>query len=169
MEQWKTVVCNGEVFENYEVSTEGRVRSLNYNHSGQIKVLKPQENTSGYLQVQLYKNKSKKQFYVHRLVAIMFIPNPNNLQEINHINENKHDNRLENLEWISRKANIEHGTRTERMAQARERKIKCIETGIIYNSIKQASEKTGLDESGIAKACKGTYKTCGKLHWEFVE
>lgn len=176
MEQWKTCIYNGEVFPNYEVSTEGRVRSLNYRKTGEIKILKPSEarkKYGGYLVVTMYKNGKPKTVFIHRIVACTFIPNPNGLKEINHINENKHDNRVENLEWCDRDYNIHHGTRGKRQGEKQSRKVKAtnIKTGevIVFNSIKQASEETGCDMSLIVKVCKGKRKTCGGFHWEYDE
>lgn len=186
MEIWRTVVYDGEIYENYEVSDLGRVRSLNYNRTGEIKVLKQSENTGGYLFLNLYKNQKMKMCLSHRIVAYTFydlIPNDNPTEktDINHINENKHDNRVENLEWTTHKENINHGTcierrakkQTETMSQIMSEKcgkrVRCIETGIIYETLKIASEETKLDKASISKCCNGKLKSCGGLHWEFVD
>ena len=129
--------------------------------------MKHWETKNGYLQVALCQ-KTKQTFYIHRLVAETFIPNPHGLKEVNHINENKHDNRVENLEWISKKNNINYGTGKQRSAEQRGKQVRCVETGIIYESIKQASEKTGITQTTICNCCKGKQKTTGGLHWEYV-
>jgi hypothetical protein len=85
----------------YEVSNTGFVRSIKSD-----KVLK-MENKNGYFSVNLYKN-GQVHKYVHRLVAQTFIDNPNNHQEVNHIDCNKHNNRVDNLEWCDRKQNLKH-------------------------------------------------------------
>ena len=169
-EQWRTCVYDGVVYDGYEVSTWGRVRSLNYKHTGKIEIIKQGDDGRGYLFVHLWKNRKQKTCKVHRLVAIAFIPNPDNLPEINHINENKHDNRVENLEWCTRKYNINHGTRTERQAKTRGKKVRCIETGVIYDSTRHVECETGLAHSSICQCCKGQrYKTVGGFHWEYVD
>lgn len=107
MEVWKTI--NG--FPNYEISSFGNVR----NSKGLI--LKPKKNKGGYLEVCLCENGKRKSFLVHRLVAIHFIDNSNNYNEVNHKDENKTNNHVSNLEWCSPKYNSNYGTRTKRMIQ----------------------------------------------------
>ena len=122
-EQWKPVVITkgGKVFDYtglYEVSNEGRVRSLNYNRTNETKILKPEKNKCGYLRVGLSKQGKTQKFLVQRLVATMFIPNPQNLPEVNHIDEDKTNNRVENLQWCTREYNLKHGTRPQRYSEA---------------------------------------------------
>ena len=103
----------------YEVSSYGRVRSLdryvNNNSFRKGKVLSPGKDTIGYLFVVLSCNGKCKTIRVHRLVAQAFIPNPDNLPEINHINEDKTDNRVDNLEFCNRKYNINYGSRKDKV------------------------------------------------------
>ena len=145
MEQWRTVVHNGETFPNYEVSTEGRVRSLNYKRTGEIKVLKQQDNGIGYLQVGLTKGKKQYWIYVHDLVLETFEPTDDKTLEVNHINKNRHDNRLENLEWLPHKENIVYSNA---------KRVKCIETGQEWESLAQASDFLGTTVQNLhAHAC----------------
>ncbi len=102
IEEWRTI----EGYEDkYEVSNLGRVRSLHSYGGNTCRVMKPGKRTDGYLHVRLSKNGVVKQFLVHRLVAKAFIPNPNNLEMVNHKDENKVNNCVENLEWCTRSYN----------------------------------------------------------------
>ena len=113
VEEWRVIPG----YENYEVSNLGQIRSLNWNRTGTIRILKQLNHSSGYLAIGLTKNGVQKRFTVHRIVAMTFIPNPNNLPEINHKDENKHNNSVENLEWVSHKYNINFGTRNKRHSE----------------------------------------------------
>ena len=179
-EEWRTCVYEGEIFENYEVSDGGKIRRKNYRGTGKPKELKPYSDKSvgGYLKVKIFKNykddKKGKSCSIQRLVAFTYpdkIPNDNPTEktQVNHINENKHDNRVENLEWVTPKENMQHGTRTERQAKGHYKKIKCIELDKIFDSIKQASEETGCDRSAITKVCKGKMEKVKGYHFEYVD
>ena len=94
MEQWKQI----EGFSNYEISNTGKVRNLTTGY-----ILKGRLSKSGYLQVSIKNDETKtfKNQYIHRLVAIYFIPNPENKREVNHINGDKTVNEVDNLEWVT--------------------------------------------------------------------
>lgn len=98
----------------YEVSSLGRVKSLNYNHTKQEKILNFSKNKKGYFRVGLSKDKKREFCSVHRLVANAFIPNPNNLPTVNHIDENKENNVVDNLEWMNLSQQQRHGTCQQR-------------------------------------------------------
>lgn len=102
----------------YQVSNLGDVRSLNYRRSGELKLLK-QGNVHGYKRVELSKNGKKKKYWVHRLVAITFISNPNNLPMVNHKDEDKTNNNVNNLEWCDAKYNVNYGTRNKRSSESK--------------------------------------------------
>lgn len=165
-EIWKSI----EGYEDYEISNFGRVKSLKY---GKEKILK-QTLILGYFCVSLCKNGKDKIVKVHRLVAQAFVPNPNNYPCVNHKNENTIDNRPENLEWCTHEYNLNYGTRNERISKSRinnpkiSKPIRCIETGIIYPSIKEAQRKLGFDNSGISACLHKRQKTCGGFHWESI-
>ena len=89
----------------YQVSNFGRVKSLRF---GREKLLKVGVSNTGYANVSLIKNKSKKTFHVHVLVAVTFLPNPENKREVNHIDGDKQNNRVENLEWVTGSENTRH-------------------------------------------------------------
>lgn len=111
-------------YENiYQVSNKGRVKSLphkqSFSHGGVIQFremfLKPRIHSNDYLRVSLSKNGEITDKYIHRLVAKVFIPNPKNKPQINHINFNKHDNCTENLEWVSSEENVHHSAKHGRL------------------------------------------------------
>ena len=149
-EQWKRVVIDGEPWD-YKVSNLGNVKRI-----GSSKCLKPGYN-HGYLQVILCKNGNTKKMFVHRLVATAFIPNPNNLSDVNHKNEIKTDNALTNLEWMTHKDNVRY---------SRSKKVICLETKQVFNSIKDASEWC---HGNVKDCCRGTTKTAGGYHWQYYD
>lgn len=117
-EIWKTI----EGYPNYEVSNLGNVRSLNFHKEKKIKLKTPTKNKFGYLRILLWKDGKPKLQSIHRLVAKAFIPNPDNLPQVNHKDENKQNNCVDNLEWCTASYNINYGTRTERVKQNRTNK-----------------------------------------------
>ena len=101
----------------YQVSSYGRIKSLNYNRTKKEKILNPCLTKKGYLIVDLYKNGRRKPCTVHKLVALHFIPNYDNLPQVNHKDENKSNNRVDNLEWCTSIYNNNYGTRNKRMSE----------------------------------------------------
>ena len=95
----------------YQVSSHGRVRSFKWNR---CKILKTRKDKKGYIVVTLTKHSKNYVPKVHRLVAIAFIPNPNNLPQVNHKDEDKSNNNIDNLEWCTNEYNRNYGTRNER-------------------------------------------------------
>ena len=188
-EIWKDIIIekNGEVYDYtglYEVSNYGRVRSLHYKGTRQIKVMKHGINNKGYQYINLYKDGKGKTFFVHRLVATMFIPNPNNLPIVNHKDENPSNNNVENLEWCTVKYNSNYGTCQERRSEKikgennpmyvrtgdkhpRAKKVICVETKQTFDCIRQAQDWLG---KGNIKIClAGRSKTAGGYHWMYYE
>lgn len=164
-EQWKPIQ-HYEAF--YEISDKGRVRSL---RTGII--MKTRLGRDGYVRVPLTKEGKQKHEFLHRLLAIVFIPNPENLPEVNHINENKQDNSLSNLEWCTHKYNSNYGTRLKRMAISNyEPVIQYTKDGreiARYASQKEAMEKTGIQCRHISCCCKGKRKTVGGYVWRYAK
>lgn len=174
-EAWRDI----KDYENlYQVSNFGNVRSIDrvikqYNYSAKkdkIYIYKGKILTQGidrnhYARVVLSKNNKQKHFMVHRLVAEAFIPNSNNLPYINHKDENSLNNVCTNLEWCTQKYNINYGTRTLRMRKTQGKKVKCVETGIVYDSISEANKKNNCFH--IKDCLKGRRKTSGGYHWEY--
>lgn len=112
-EVWKDI----EGFEGlYQVSNYGRIKSLHARKGTGKLIMKP-KNSRGYQVIKLAGRNGKKFFSIHRLVAKTFMPNPHNLPCVNHKNENKADNRVENLEWCSVRYNNMFGTRTKRVKE----------------------------------------------------
>ena len=101
----------------YQISNLGRIKSLKRKYTTENRILKYHKNNSGYCYVDLCKNSETKRFLIHRLVAIHFIANPNNLSQVNHKNENKEDNCVENLEWCTHEYNQKYGTKSKRQSE----------------------------------------------------
>lgn len=113
LEIWRNIVGFDGL---YQVSNLGRVKSLKNRH-GKVQLLKAKIKKNGYCEVALFKNGKYKFCLVHRLVAIHFIPNPNNYPEINHKDENPLNNCVDNLEWCSRQYNINYGSRNAKVSE----------------------------------------------------
>lgn len=118
----------------------------------------------GYLQAHLWKNGERKPGLVHRLVAETYIPNPSNLPQVNHKDEDKTNNNADNLEWCSAKYNMTYGSRQDENCIP----VLCVETNTIYKSMTEAEHKLGVHQSGISQCCRGIYKTAGGFHWEYA-
>ena len=183
MEIWKDIPGYEGL---YQASTSGEIKSLfRYN-----KILKQTVGKNGYKAVELFKNKKGKRFSVHRLIALTFIPNPYNKPQINHIDENKVNNNIENLEWVTAEENLKHGTRLARQILHTDyttefRKEVARINGRMaskpveqyskdgafiqrYDSAKQASVQNNLNHSHIVECCHGKrYKTVGGFVWKF--
>ena len=101
----------------YQVSSEGRIKSLNYRQTGKEKILKLGKTKDGYLRIELHNKEKRKSFRVHRLVAHMFVDGYFDGADVNHIDENKENNCVDNLEWCTRKYNNNYGTHNERIAK----------------------------------------------------
>ena len=157
METWKDVP-GYEGF--YEVSTNGNVRRF-----GKNKNLKPIENNRGYTSVHLCKDNARKKHRVNRLVAMAFIANEGKLPQVNHIDENKANNNVENLEWCDPKYNSNHGTRNKRISVS----VLCKETGMVFPSTVTAADWAGTFPSCISRCCRGGRKSAGGYRWEYVK
>lgn len=178
MEIWKDVVG----YENlYQVSNYGRIKSLDMklvykrhkNTTFRIrkgKILTPAIMKNGYLRVEMSKNGVHKLNLVHRIVALSFIPNPNNYSEINHINCIKSDNRVENLEWVSSSQNKKHAF--DNKLYKIEKPIVQIKDGNIikeWKSATQINKELGYSAQNIGKVALGKRKNAYGYQWKYKE
>ena len=167
-------------FENYEISNYGNVRNKKTK-----RILKSNCVGKGYLAVQLSKNSTRKSFQIHRLIALEFIPNsdPENKTQVNHIDGNKLNNNIDNLEWVTPSENIVHAyevlNRSPSVPKKKEEKSKKRITDPIlqldknlklineFTTAKIASKETNIEYSSIMKCLKGTAKTAGSFIWKY--
>lgn len=168
-EEWRDVVGYEGL---YQVSDQGRVKSLKRKGRKSERILKPAVTHDGYLRVNLYSGCKPKTLKVHRLVCQAFHKNPNNNPEVNHINENKTDNRACNLEWCTCKQNINHGSRNERVAKALGKPIGQYKLDgqliKIWPSTIEVQRQTGFSQGNICKAASGKNKQAYGFIWKCV-
>lgn len=197
-EIWKDVVGYEGL---YQVSNLGRIKSLPklcINGNGgkyytKEKILKPQNSKGNYKHVVLRKNGKSFTKAIHQIVGIAFIPNPNNLPQINHKDENPANNIVDNLEWCDGYYNHNYGTIKERTRQTKERNksdekglatriknnvfcapkevIQMDDSGNILNSFASAADacrKTGISARNIRRCCNGEFEYCKGYRWKFV-
>lgn len=189
MEIWKDI--NG--YEGYyQISNKGNVRSLDRFdgvHDRQGTIIKPHMKHNGYLQVGLRKHNTRKWLAIHRLVAIHFIENPDNKPQVNHIDGNKQNNNVENLEWVTAKENQNHATRIglrNNMPKGEKHPNygKCGENSKSAKPVIRKDPKTGetklykakilakddgFDVTSISKCCHGKLKTHKGYEWYFAK
>ena len=185
-EIWKDI----EGYEGlYQVSNLGRVRSLNRITNGKFgnrslclrkgRILKPRK-ISLYTGVYLSKNGHVKNYTIHRLVAQAFIPNPQNKLEVNHIDGNKLNNKVDNLEWATRSENEQHAYRTglNKIRNGKDNKIskRILQIDINTNKIINVfygtgdiKRKYGYSSSPIIRCCNKQRKTAYKFIWKYDE
>ena len=163
IEEWRDI----EGFDGYQVSSLGNIKSLDrvdsLGHHRKEKILKPVKTKIGYLGVALCKD-GKRDFYtIHRLVANAFIPNPNNLETVNHINEIKTDNRVSNLEWMTMRDN-------KRYSSAISVNQFTLDGRFIrrWDCIREIQYSLGFNQSDIGKCCKGKKKSAYGFLWKYA-
>ena len=194
-EQWLPI----ENYEDYQVSNFGNVKSLeridSLGRTVKERILKQTTSKNGYQLVGLYKDGNEKKFQVHRLVANAFIQNFNNLPQVNHIDECKSNNHVDNLEWCDRKYNCNYGTRNERHSKAMVGKLsgdnhpkpmlgklgkdnpnskQVIQLTLngevvkIWDSMHDVTRELGYSQGNIGSCCRGERKTSNGYKWQFV-
>lgn len=143
-----------EEFTGYGITSCGKVWSFKTN-----RFLTPSRGANGYLKVVLHKDGKRKDFLVHRLVAEAYIPNPDSLETVNHIDECKTHNYVSNLQWMTQRDNKTYSSG---------KPVRCVETNQIFDSAKEAARQLNLCSSGVSAVCRGEYKTFHGYHFEYI-
>ena len=177
METWKNI----KGYEGlYQVSNMGRVKGLerkvrHWRGGERIqkeRILKPIADRCGYQVVNLHTGGKQKKFAVHRLVCEAFCENPENKPEVNHINENKTDNRASNLEWCTRIENVNHGTRNKRSGKTQSKPVgqytRSGELVKLWPSTIEAERQAGFDCGQISRVANGKRKTHKGFVWKYI-
>lgn len=153
----------------YQVSNLGRIKSLKF---GKEKILKPINHTGGYLCVDLSKNNKRLYVKIHRLVAEAFIPNPENLLQVNHKDENKKNNCVDNLEWCTPQYNSCYGTRLQRFSSNKKKKVFQFDlNGNFIREWKSAvdiEKEIGLEKTNIRSCCRGEIRKAYGFIWRYA-
>lgn len=153
----------------YQVSNKGRVRSIPRNSTVKnIRIIRPAKFAHGYLGVGLNKNGKRASRTVHRLVAETFMPIDNKKLQVNHIDGDRTNNSLENLEWVTPSYNSWHRNNVLGVKAPNVIPVECIETGEKYESFKDAHDKTGVHRVSLQRFFKGEYKTAGGYRWRKI-
>lgn len=158
-EEWKKIIIKNEE-TGWEVSNLGRFKR-------QDESITTGFDRGRYNGIEI----NGKTYSAHRIVAEVFIPNPKNLPQVDHINTNKRDNRVENLRWCTGSENMNNPLTKDIMTKEKHpnaKRIKCIESGIIFNYIREAATYYNISYKHISSAAKGKRKSAGGFHWEYV-
>ena len=190
-EIWRTPIDKGEKYDKYQVSNLGRMINLNYRNTGKAKLMELSECTDGYLKVGLSKNGKTDIIRVHRIVAQTFLPNPDNLPEVNHkiegdegkkinmviFNEDGSINKEKTtIEWCDRDYNNNYGTRNERISKANtngklsKKVLQFSKTGEFIREWESTMEceRKGYNHTNIVKCCNGKLKSAYGFKWQYA-
>lgn len=157
----------------YKINRVGEILSLNYKGFGYSKILKNKPNAGGkYYAITLRKNGEEKTYMVHRLVAETFIPNPDNLPQINHKDENGLNNSVDNIEWCDRSYNMKYGTRAQRQSEKIKKPV--IQYTLDGEFIKEWDGACDAEEfynrreaQNICRCCRGCIKSAYGYKWKY--
>lgn len=167
----------------YQISNLGNVKSLNYGGRGYARNLVPKINNYGRLWVELMKDGKKRQFLIHRLVGMAFIPNPDNLPQINHKDENPKNNRVDNLEWCTGLYNVHYYlerhpnvARERKTPSRRNRRLNIRINQIdsdgnivkVWDDVRTATVATGYNQWSITQCCDGVRHTAYGFKWQYA-
>lgn len=178
-EIWKDYTYEGKTY--YKVSNYGRCKSITrtrllFNGVPCVqvgKIIKASKDNKGYYSYHLSHDGKRVVQRVHRLVALCFIPNPDNLPFINHKDENPSNNRVDNLEWCSHEYNINYGTRTERARKSVSKSIEQFDLDGNYiktwESLAEASKTLNISRGTLCSCLKGIIKSCGGYQWKYTD
>jgi len=158
--KWSVYFLDGK----YAVFNDGEIWNIRHGKTGKPRKVKQSKNRDGYLCF----NFNRKLVYAHRLIAECFLLNPNNLPQVNHINEIKDDNRVENLEWCDCKYNNNYGTRNERISKPVYQYTK---NGVFvakYPSTREVERLFGYDSGTISACCRGKRKSAYGYIWSYT-
>ena len=162
MSEWKEIPnCEGR----YEVSNFGKIRNKKTR-----RILKPYITEFGYFVIALYNGGDIKKIRLHRLVAEVFIPNPENKTQVNHIDGNKTNNRVSNLEWVNQSENIRHCYKNIRKCGGggTPKPVLCVETGVKYSSISAAASSFNVTNRAIQRGLVNNKMMACGYHWRFI-
>lgn len=153
------------VKDGYLVNRDGSIYKLNWKHTGTMRKVKQRQRDDGYIDVTI----NGKSMLCHRFIAECFITNPNNLPEVNHKDENKTNNHVDNLEWCNRTYNCNYGSRNKRMSETLSKKVfqHTIDGKLVkeWDSVVDIENKLGYDHSLIYACCNGKRKRAYNFVW----
>lgn len=171
VEEWKDIKGYEGI---YKISNLGKVVRIKGSQEHPMKIW----NNGRYMEIRLSKGGKSTHFTLHRLLAVHFIPNPNNLPFVNHIDEDKSNNKVENLEWCTNRYNCNYGTYNFRLSERlKGRKafwltkavIQCSMNGEFireFESIRDAAKAVKSSPANISMCCKGIYSSCKGFKWK---
>lgn len=176
-EEWKPIKGYEGI---YEVSNLGAIRSVDrltrsnrykdVRYTKQGRLLHPYTNKRGYKRATLIRNNEREKKLVHRIVAETFIPNPDNKQQVNHIDGNKENNSVENLEWCSNIENIHHAFNTGLFDNKIDGMKKKVERndGEVFDSIGEAAKASGISRTAVSDSANGKIGSTRSMSFKFV-
>lgn len=165
MEQWKPIAN----YHNYEISNFGSVRNIKTK-----RLIKKSIHYLGYVRYALFNNSKRTYVYAHRLVANHFLENASNLKEVNHVDGNKQNNNIENLEWTSKQQNTDHainnGLKSKIIQKSKQVKQYSLNGDLIqvFESSRSAAKILQISQSGISAACNEKIHTYKNFIWKYT-